>query len=262
MRAIAVIDELAGWPWGPAVLAALQPAEPGAQRRGVGLRAWERLEEWQERAPPPPPGNDPVGADEARQRLAALLGEGAEPRPQQADYAAAVAAAFAPRQRPDEPQAVLAEAGTGVGKTLGYIAPASLWAERNQGTVWISTFARNLQSQIAGELDRLYADPVQKRRRVVVRKGRENFLCLLNYEEAVRAALGRASPGAAQLSLIARWIGATAAGDLVAGDFPGWLAELIGRGGARVAALAFGGRNGSLAGAGLAAPDRRSCRSG
>ena len=129
IRAIAEIAERAGWPWGPAVLAALPPAETGAQRRGVGLRAWERLDEWQERAPPPPPGNDPVGADEARRRLAALLGEGAEPRPQQADYAAAVAAAFAPRQRPDEPQAVLAEAGTGVGKTLGYIAPASLWAE-------------------------------------------------------------------------------------------------------------------------------------
>src|SRR5689334_37621 len=236
IHAIAEIAERAGWPWGPAVLAALPPAEPGAQRRGVGLRAWERLEEWQERAPPPPPGNDPVGADEARRRLAALLGDGAEPRPQQADYAAAVAAAFAPRQRPDEPQAVLAEAGTGVGKTLGYIAPASLWAERNQGSVWISTFTRNLQSQIAGELDRLYPDPVQKRRRVVIRKGRENFLCLLNYEEAVRAALGRASPGAAQLALIARWIGATTAGDLVAGDFPGWLAELIGRG--RINALA------------------------
>ena len=34
----------------------------------------------------------------------------------------------------------------------------------------------------------------------------------------------------AQLGLIARWIGASEAGDLVAGDFPGWLAELIGRG--------------------------------
>src|SRR5437763_5262616 len=235
-RAIAETAERAGWAWGPAVLAALPPAETGAQRRGVGLRAWERLDEWQERAPPPPPGNDPVGADEARYRLAALLGEDAEPRPQQADYAAAVTAAFAPRQRPDEPQAVLAEAGTGVGKTLGYIAPASLWAERNQGTVWISTFTRNLQSQIAGELDRLYPDPVQKRRRGVIRKGRENFLCLLKYEEAVRAALGRASPGAASLARIARWIGATAAGDLVAGDFPGWLAELIGRG--RINALA------------------------
>jgi ATP-dependent DNA helicase DinG len=38
------------------------------------------------------------------------------------------------------------------------------------------------------------------------------------------------------LALIARWIGATGSGDLVAGDFPGWLGELIGRG--RVNALA------------------------
>ena len=88
-----------------------------------------------------------------------LLGADSEPRPQQADYAAAVSAAFAPRDLPDRPQAVLAEAGTGVGKTLGYIAPASLWAEKNRGSVWISTYTRNLQTQIAGELDRLYPEP-------------------------------------------------------------------------------------------------------
>ncbi len=236
IRAIAEAADHAGWAWGPAVLAALPAGEPGALRRAAGLRVWQSLGEWQERPPPPPPGNAPVSAEEARGRLAALLGEGAEARPQQADYAAAVAAAFAPRERPDTPQAVLAEAGTGVGKTLGYIAPASLWAEKNQGAVWISTFTRNLQSQIAGELDRLYPDPVQKRRRVVIRKGRENFLCLLNYEDAVRAATARAAQSVAPLALIARWIGATAAGDLVAGDFPGWLAELIGRG--RLNALA------------------------
>src|SRR6266849_1124359 len=212
----------AGWGWGPAGLAALPPAEPGAVRRAAGLRAWQGLAEWQERPPPPPPGNAPVSPADARGRLAALLGEGAEARPQQADYAEAVAAAFAPRERPDTPQAVLAEAGTGVGKTLGYIAPASLWAERNQGAVWISTFTRNVQSQIAGELDRLYPDPMQKRRRVVVRKGRENFLCLLNYEDAVRAATGRAATTVAPLALIARWVGATGSGDLVGGDFPGW----------------------------------------
>jgi ATP-dependent DNA helicase DinG len=230
IRAIAELAERAGWSWGPAVLAALPAAEAGALRRAAGLHAWQLLGEWQERPPPPPPGNLPVTAAEARQRLKSLLGSGAEARPQQADYAAAVAAAFAPRERPDMPQTVLAEAGTGVGKTLGYIAPASLWAEQNQGAVWISTYTRNLQSQIAVELDRLYPDPVQKRRRVVVRKGRENFLCLLNYEDAVRAATARAAPSVAPLALIARWIGATASGDLVGGDFPGWLAELIGRG--------------------------------
>jgi len=236
IRAIAEAADRAGWAWGPAVLAALPAAEPGALRRAAGLRVWQSLTEWQERPPPPPPGNAPVSAADSRTRLAALLGEGAEARPQQAEYAAAVAAAFAPRDRVGVPQAVLAEAGTGVGKTLGYIAPASLWAERNQGAVWISTFTRNLQSQISGELDRLYPDPVQKRRRVVVRKGRENFICLLNYEDSVRGATARGAQSVAPLALIARWIGATAAGDLVAGDFPGWLGELIGRG--RVNALA------------------------
>src|SRR5580693_7805724 len=67
-RAIAEIADRAGWAWGPAVLAALPATD---QRRAVGLRAWQALDEWQERAPPPPPGNEPVGADEARGRLAA-----------------------------------------------------------------------------------------------------------------------------------------------------------------------------------------------
>ncbi|HEY1794666.1 MAG TPA: ATP-dependent DNA helicase [Stellaceae bacterium] len=225
-RALAEAAERGGWGWGAAVLAALPPGQTG---RTAGLRTWLDLDEWQDTAPPPPPGALPVSGIEARGRLASLLGDGAEARPQQADYAEAVAAAFAAREAPDRPQAVLAEAGTGVGKTLGYIAPASLWAERNEGVVWISTYTRNLQTQIAGELDRLYPDPGQKRRRVVVRKGRENFLCLLNYEDAVRGTVGRPG-GGAPLALIARWIVATEAGDLVAGDFPGWLAELIGRG--------------------------------
>jgi ATP-dependent DNA helicase DinG len=235
-RAVAEAMDRAGWPWAPAVLSALPPAEPGARRQISGLRVWTRLAEWAETAPGPAPGNEPVRPEEARSRLARLLGAGAEPRPQQADYAAAVAAAFAPRDIPDRPHAVLAEAGTGVGKTLGYIAPASLWAEKNRGSVWISTFTRNLQTQIAGELDRLYPDPDDKRRRVVIRRGRENFLCLLNYEEAAAAAVTRPGRAAAELGLVARWIAASEAGDLVAGDFPGWLVELIGR--ARVGALA------------------------
>src|SRR5215472_781620 len=229
-RALAQAMERGGWLWAPAVLAALPACDRDALERAAGPRVWIRLGEWAETAPPPAPGNEPVRPEEARARLAKLLGAAAEPRPQQADYAAAVAAAFAPRERPGQPQAVLAEAGTGVGKTLGYIAPASLWAEKNRGSVWISTYTRNLQTQIAGELDRLYSDPELKQRRVVVRKGRENFLCLLNYEEAVGVARMRPGRSLAHLGLIARWIAASDAGDLVAGDLPGWLAELIGMG--------------------------------
>ena len=154
------------------------------------LLVWKRLPEWEETAPLPAPSSLPVAEAEARRRLAAMLGPDAEQRPGQADYAGAAATAFAPREVRGDPHLVLAEAGTGTGKTLGYIAPASLWAEKNRGTVWISTFTRHLQRQIDAELSRLFPDPAERRRRVVVRKGRENYLCLLNYEEALRPMIG------------------------------------------------------------------------
>ncbi len=103
VRAIAEAMDRAGWLWGPAVLAALPQCEPTALRRAAGLRAWIPLDEWSEPAPGPAPGNEPVRPEEARSRLAELLGAAAEPRPQQGDYAAAVTAAFAPREMPDQP---------------------------------------------------------------------------------------------------------------------------------------------------------------
>ena len=219
-----------GWLWADAVLDALAGAGrlPDEAKAGAALAPWLRLEEWGEVAPPPPPGGFAVSDAEARGRLAELLGLDAEARPQQADYASAAAQAFAPREEQDAPQLVLAEAGTGVGKTLGYIAPASVWAEKNDGAVWLSTFTRNLQHQLDRELDRLYPDPAVKARKVVVRKGRENYLCLLNFEEAAnRAALLPADR--VGLGLMARWAAASRDGDMVGGDFPAWLAGLVGR---------------------------------
>ncbi len=216
----------AGWAWGPAVIAALGgPADDGTGRDGFDV--WNRLAEIEEEAPPPPAGEASIGEDEARERLTRLLREGAEIRDKQADYAAVASHAFSPRDDAGQPRVVLAEAGTGIGKTLGYIAPASLWAERNGGTVWLSTFTRNLQRQIDQELDALYPDPVDKRARAVVRKGRENYLCLLNLEEASRAA-GLGPAWAVPLGLLARWAGATRDGDMVGGDFPAWLVDLFG----------------------------------
>ncbi len=225
--AIAARMAQAGWSWGSAVLAILggsPDADPEA------LRVWKRLPEWEELAPRPQPTSHAVAPEAARTRLAAMLGDRAEPRPMQADYAAAVSAAFAPRDARGDPHVVLAEAGTGTGKTLGYIAPATLWAETNGAPVWVSTYTRHLQRQVEAELARLYRDPAQRRTHVVVRKGRENYLCLLNYEEAV------AGGGAdVALGLIARWIGATSDGDVAGGDLPGWFAELFGPG--RIASL-------------------------
>jgi ATP-dependent DNA helicase DinG len=232
--ALATTMARAGWPWGPLLAAALADAAPAAGGLG-GLDVWNRLPEWSETAPPPPPDQVPVSGAEARARLAELLGAGAEARPQQADYAAAVAAAFAPRDRAGAPNMVLGEAGTGVGKTLGYIAPASLWAEKNGAAVWLSTFTKNLQRQIDQELDRLYPDPQLKAARVVVRKGRENYLCLLNMQEAAQGGAARPVDLVA-LGLLARWALATRDGDMVGGDFPAWLVELHGP--ARTVALA------------------------
>lgn len=217
-----------GWPWGTAVLAALGAegeAPPGIR----GLMVWERLKEWEGSAPPPPPGCEPVSETEIRARLADLLGPDAEQRPSQADYAAGLAPAFAPRAQAGVPNAVLAEAGTGVGKTLAYIAPAGLWAEKNGGAVWISTFTRNLQRQLDGELSRLYPDPADKARNVVVRRGRENLLCLLNLEDALARAV-REPRIMTAIGLVCRWVAATRDGAMVGGDFPGWLVHLLGRG--------------------------------
>ena len=217
-----------GWGWAPFVLAALgKPDETGP---ADALRVWKSLPEWEDEAPPPPPASHPVAAAEARARLAQMLGKGAEQRPGQSDYAAAAAAAFAPREVQGQPNLVLAEAGTGTGKTLGYIAPASLWAERNQGSVWIATYTRHLQRQIDAELARLYPNAAERRRHVVVRKGRENYLCLLNLEDAVSAAVGGFAPQSAiPLGLVARWALATSDGDIQGGDLPGWFAELFGQ---------------------------------
>ncbi len=175
-----------GWGWAPFVLAALDKAD--ATPDANALKVWRRLPEWEDAAPPPPPSALPVTEAEARARLAAMLGAKAEQRPAQADYAAAAAAAFAPRETRGDPNFVLAEAGTGTGKTLGYLAPASVWAQKNHGAVWVSTFTRHLQRQIDAEIARLFPDPIQRRRRVVIRKGRENYLCLLNLEDAVGGA--------------------------------------------------------------------------
>jgi len=218
----------AGWPWGPAVLAALGMAgsEPPTGRFG-GLDVWTGLAEFEDRAPPPPPGGATVSPAEAAELLKRLLGEGAENRADQTQFAEFASTAFAPRDRVDEPRLALAEAGTGIGKTLGYIAPAAVWARKNEGTVWLSTFTKNLQRQIDGELNRLYPEPTEKAEKVVVRKGRENYLCLLNLEEAAQGGAAR-DADKITLGLLARWTAATRDGDMVGGDFPAWLTALRG----------------------------------
>src|SRR3546814_3556602 len=95
---------------------------------------------------------------------------------------------------------LVTEAGTGIGKTLGYLAPAKQWIDASAGTVCISTFTKALQRQLARETEKLYPDAATHREKVVVRKGRENYLCLLNLEDALQGGFsGRAAILAQQI---------------------------------------------------------------
>ncbi|MBV8593888.1 MAG: ATP-dependent DNA helicase [Caulobacteraceae bacterium] len=218
----------AGWAWSLAVVGALRSRPIGRPWRGDGLDVWNHLPEWEEDAPPGEPGSRPIDPDDARRRLAELLRRSGlrEPRPAQAEFAAEAAHAFQPRDRDGEPMMMLAEAGTGVGKTLAYLAPASLWAEANGPGVWISTFTRALQRQIERESRSIWPDAKSHAHKAVVRKGRENYLCLLNLQEAVNSA-SLSGGDVIGLALAARWARASADGDMTGGDFPAWLPTLF-----------------------------------
>ena len=225
---IAEMMRRGGWRWAPDILLRLGvSAAKDGPPDGRAAAIWSGLVEIPESGFRPPPGIKPVMPDAARERLAEMLGGHAETRASQSDYAAATAAVFASPDSGPTPFLLLAEAGTGTGKTLGYLASASLWAERNDSAVWISTYTRTLQHQIADELTRLYPDRKQAEKKVVLRKGRENYLCLLNLEDALGRMPG-APADAIGLGLMARWASATADGDLTGNSFPSWLIELLG----------------------------------
>ncbi|MCC6919651.1 MAG: ATP-dependent DNA helicase [Alphaproteobacteria bacterium] len=224
VRALVSAIAHSGWPWAPVIEALLGPAA----RRGVAFDTWRRLREWDEQRPRGRPGNQPVAESEARLWLAEILGPERERREAQFDYSGLGAEVFAPRARKGAGHVILAEAGTGIGKTLGYLSPATLWARRNDGAAWISTYTKNLQRQLDQELTRVFPDPLEKREKVAILKGRENYLCLLNYDEAAGGFALAPAREAAFLALVARWIPATRDGDIVGGDFPSWISAEYG----------------------------------
>ena len=224
LRPLAGLLAGAGWRWGPLVVDAVGEADSKSSALAA-LAAWNGLPEWEDEAPPAKPSSVPVGSEETRLRLARLIGEAGEVRLEQRAYAEAATHAFGTRQHVGAPRVALLEAGTGVGKTLGYLAPSSLWAEKNGPGLWLSTYTRNLQRQIVQEIARLYPDPAERDEKAVVRKGRENYLCLLNFEDAVRRNALAPGQRVVALGLLARWIAASADGDVSGAGFPSFLAS-------------------------------------
>jgi ATP-dependent DNA helicase DinG len=96
-----------------------------------------------------------------------------EPRAGQVDMAAAVARVF------DQGGVLLAEAGTGTGKTLAYLVPAILSRKR----VLISTGTKNLQEQIFFKDIPALAGALGVPFTATCMKGRANYLCLHRLDE-------------------------------------------------------------------------------
>ena len=216
----------AGWRWGEPIVKILGGSD-AMMSPIAGMDTWRDLSKWEDMNAPAKPSAHPVEINEAQFRLAKLLGDGGETRPEQKAYVEAATYAFAPREVVGAPKLALVEAGTGVGKTLGYLSPASIWAEKNGPGLWISTYTRNLQRQIMQEIARLYPDPAEREEKAVVRKGRENYLCLLNFEDATKRLAMQPGQRAVALGLIARWIEATNDGDISGASFPAFLAASL-----------------------------------
>src|SRR5690348_274093 len=110
----------------------------------------------------------------------------------------------------------LFEAGTGVGKSLGYLVPALRWAAANGERTIVSTNTINLQEQLVGkDLPFLAKALSDQRVRFALLKGWRNYLCLQRLEQARAAAGALLDDGQRdELQSIADWAERTTDGSL------------------------------------------------
>lgn len=126
------------------------------------------------------------------------------PRVAQQDLAGAVAHAF------DTRGVLLAEAGTGTGKTFAYLVPAIL---SGQKTI-VSTGTRALQDQLYHrDLPRV-RDALGIGLKTALLKGRANYLCHYRLEQAKGEGRFASRETATQFQRIVAWAGRTRMGDL------------------------------------------------
>src|SRR5215210_1463677 len=142
-------------------------------------------------------------------RLAAVL-PGYEPRAGQAALAQAVGDALAADEH------LMAEAGTGTGKSLGYLIPALASGKR----VVVATATKALQEQLLTKDVPAAAAALGRKVRVAALKGRQNYLCrrsLTGIDEL--GGLFRTAEDADAYERLAGWIAETKTGDRAELDF-------------------------------------------
>ena len=129
--------------------------------------------------------------------------EGFRPRQSQTDMARAVADAIARRGT------LLAEAGTGTGKTFAYLVPALLWG----GKVIISTGTKNLQDQLFLRDIPVVRKALNAPVTVALLKGRANYLCHFHLDRTQQNGRLTAREDVGYLREIARFAKTTSTGD-------------------------------------------------
>ena len=128
---------------------------------------------------------------------------GFRPRVSQTEMAKAIADAIAERKT------LIAEAGTGTGKTFAYLVPALLWG----GKVIVSTGTKNLQ-------DQLYLRDIPTVRKalnapvsVALLKGRANYVCHFHLERTLQNGRLITKDDVGYLRDISRFVKTTSSGD-------------------------------------------------
>ncbi len=111
---------------------------------------------------------------------------------------------------------LVAEAGTGTGKTLAYLVPAALSGRR----VIVSTATKTLQEQLWGKDIPLLRDRCGLAFEAAYLKGRSNYYCLARAEEFARAPTFAAREEAALWPRIEAWARETETGDRSEIDLP------------------------------------------
>lgn len=153
-----------------------------------------------------------ITPDNAQKTLEKIIEKkGGSVRAQQVEYTRFMANNFDVDITNDKTNIALLQAPTGIGKTFGYLAPSLVFAKQNNIPVWISTFTKNLQQQVQESLAEF--DDVK----VALRKGRQNYLCLLKAQHLFDKEKSYFN------GFIALWIAESKDGDIISGDFPQWL---------------------------------------
>lgn len=158
------------------------------------------------------PNREPAPVARARQAVAAAFEAGGAlakavpgfvPRPSQREFALAVFDAIVERGT------LVAEAGTGTGKTFAYLVPALLAG----GKTLVSTGTKALQDQVFRKDLSALRDALALPLEIAVLKGRQNYVCLHRLARTEAEGQLATRQDAAHLRAIVRFARITASGD-------------------------------------------------